>query len=565
MHHLKPAGRGAIRRPAAVPPLVATMAPFVASLAPLVAILALAGALRFAYLGDAQLFRDEATSWYLASQSPGELFRLSSHETFPPLYVLLLKVWMALFGDSETALRSLSAVTGLATVVVAWRWARDAAGSMGGIVAGLLVALSPGLVINSRDARMYSLETLFATTAWWLLWRLVSDPDGPSRRRVAMAAALVGAVAGELWTLSLGIPMACLQLVFALLAWAWLRNRRSIAAAGCIALGSVSLLPWLPNLLGVALNGQPFWTGRPDLAAAALTLQVWLSGELGTLVLPVVGLAVALALIGLAGAFLDRLPTTTGSGPSSMVGERRLPRARLLALAMVLEFALMPALWVYSQVHSIYDPRYLGPAFPALAVSIAAAVGVVGSWLRTRGRFSPRLPSSVVAAALVIPLVGAMALGATRAADGSRLDANVEAGRQAERQLAVLVHPGDVVIALNAQTFFPLRYYFDQTGDAARLHIGLFDWHRSTAAFYTGWEDIDSSAVVDPASIARVGWREAVGLGQGGELWIVTIVNARPEFKAFDQLEPTGLRIVETRQVSGGAVPAVIREVVATG
>ncbi len=82
------------------------------AVAPLLGVVALAAGIRSLNLGDAQLFRDEATSWYLASQSPGDLLRLTSHETFPPLYVLLLKLWTAMFGDSEAALRSISVVGG---------------------------------------------------------------------------------------------------------------------------------------------------------------------------------------------------------------------------------------------------------------------------------------------------------------------------------------------------------------------------------------------------------------------------------------------------------------------
>jgi hypothetical protein len=43
------------------------------------------------------------------------------------------------------------------------------------------------LVGNSRDARMYSLEGLFATSAWWVIWLLIAHDDDWTRRRRAVA------------------------------------------------------------------------------------------------------------------------------------------------------------------------------------------------------------------------------------------------------------------------------------------------------------------------------------------------------------------------------------------
>lgn len=449
-------------------------------------------------------------------------------------------------------------MAGVGTVIVTWRWAHDAlASNVGGIVAGLLVALSPALIINSRDARMYSLETFFTTTAWWLIWMLITgSADWSSRRRIAVSAALVVAVAGQIWTLSLGVPSAGLQLAFTLVASAWLRNRQSVVAVGCILVGSASLVPWLPSLLRVALNGQAFWTPRPDLTSISSTFKGWLVGESGGLVPIAIAFAAVLITVGLAAALLEQLPPQEGRAPE---------RGQLLGLALILDFALMPSLWIYSQFHSIYDPRYLGPSLPPLAISIAAAVVVLGGWLRTRAGFSRRLTHGLSAALLVLPIVIPMGMGAVHAVDGSRSDANVEPGRQMERQLTALVRPGDIVIALNPQTYFPSRYYLNATGDADRLNLKLYYWHRPTAAFYTGWEDIDGRSVVDPPRVSILGWRGAVGLRSGAELWLVSLVNPNFEFKAFDQLDPKGLRVLQTLYVSGGSVLAQIREAVPAG
>jgi 4-amino-4-deoxy-L-arabinose transferase-like glycosyltransferase len=531
---------------------------------PFAAIVALGVVVRTAFLGDPQLVRDEAASWYLASQPLGGLLGQSSHETFPPLYVLLLKGWMTLLGDSEAALRSLSVVVGIGTVVVTWRWARDAVGSTSALIAAALVALSPALVISSRDTRMYSLETFFATTGWWLLWLLVARGRGwlPWRRR-AVAVGLFLLVAGEVWTLSLGIPTAGLQLAFALIALLWLRIRVAATATVCVLIGALSLTPWLPNLLSVAANGQAFWTPRPDIGSLAATLGAWFLGDQGGVWALAVVVAGACALLGLGALWRDRRPASTATGDADLQPDRDPQNSRLLSLAVVFGASLVPAVWAYSQFNSIYDPRYFGSALPPLAVAIGVGVVVIARHTKPR-LVVTRLPGGLLAALLALLVVGAMAIGTAQVVATSRAK-SVEPGRQVVQELADRVRPGDVVITLNAQTFFPLEYYLVASGEAQRLGVELYDWHRPTAAFFTGWQDIDASSIVDAGKVASLGWEGAVHLAPGRSLWLVTLVDPGYEFPLFSPLQSGDLREILRVDVRVGGLTAEIREAVPVG
>ena len=513
-----------------------------------------------------QLFRDEAASWYLASHSLGDMLAISSHETFPPLYLLLLSGWMTLFGTSEAALRSLSVVAGVGIVLATWRWARDAVGRGGALIAATLVALSPGLVIDAREARMYSLETFFATAAWWLLWLLIAGgADWPNWRRRAAEAGLVAGVAGEVWTMSLGIPTAGLQLAFALAALLWLRTRVSALAVGCIVAGGLSLAPWLPNLLSVALNGKVFWTPRPDLVSVAAVLGAWFLGDLRGVWVAAIALAGALATFWLV-AVSRGLPMRQPVEDEESRAIERLRRARLLALAIALGVGLVPAVWIYSQFHSIYQPRYLDAAFPPFAIAIGAGVLPAARRLRLTFDILGRLPRGALAILLVLPVVSAMAIGTAHAIDDSRRDAGIEPGRQMVRALAAVAHPGDAIIALNAQTYFPLEYYLTETGVGQHLDLGLYDWQRPTSAFFTGWMDIDEAHRVDAEKIAAAGWAGAVHLAPGGVLWCVTLVTPDHEFANFSPLASGQLRQLMQFEVNGGGdVNGQIREAVPSG
>ncbi len=101
------------------------------------------------------------------------------------LYLVLLHGWTRAFGVSETAVRMLSALLGLAvvalTAVLAWK-VLDARAAL---VAGALASLQPLLCTYSREARAYSLATLLVLAASLALRALTARPsarwtDGPS-------------------------------------------------------------------------------------------------------------------------------------------------------------------------------------------------------------------------------------------------------------------------------------------------------------------------------------------------------------------------------------------------
>ena len=88
------------------------------------AILLLAAGLRFYRLDAQSLWNDEGTSAALALRDLGTIARNASDDIHPPLYYWLLAGWVRLFGDSEFALRSLSALLGLSVVALTMRLAQ---------------------------------------------------------------------------------------------------------------------------------------------------------------------------------------------------------------------------------------------------------------------------------------------------------------------------------------------------------------------------------------------------------------------------------------------------------
>jgi mannosyltransferase len=154
-------------------------------------ILILACFLRCDRLSLPPLSGDEAFSWRLTTYSIPELLRHTAGDAHPPLYYLILKIWTILFGDSLFALRSLSVLFYLASIIVVYALCREAAArfpsaantlfpsTSGALFAALLLAIHLAPADEpSRNARMYSQGIFLAGLTAWLLLRALRCPRG---------------------------------------------------------------------------------------------------------------------------------------------------------------------------------------------------------------------------------------------------------------------------------------------------------------------------------------------------------------------------------------------------
>jgi 4-amino-4-deoxy-L-arabinose transferase-like glycosyltransferase len=534
-----------------------------------VAIVATAALLRFVNLGDRELFRDEAASWLLSSYPLGGMLDHARFEAYPPLYAVALQLWTGLFGDGEAALRTLSAIAGVATVVVVWAWGRESLGRVPACIALGLAALSVMLIEDARDARMYAIETAFATASWWLTWRLAILPPrrAPWRSLLPTASALVVVAAGELWTLAFGIPTAALQVLFAgsvaVVSVVSRRRGRAVAdeggagdqaaagpwwaplprgpvlAVAAIAVGASTFLAWLPALLAVAGNGQPFWTGRPNIDAIPQTFDrvigvPWSATEVAQYV--AWALAVA-GVVGLLGLGVRR--ARSGVAVADEVDRDRRSRLRWLGLALLMAMTLCPIVWLYSQVRPIYDARYFGSIAPPLCLVIAAGVPAMTRLLRNR----------LIPAALLLVLVATMAsssLDFVRSRSGS---ADLDPAQETMARLVTLTRPGDVVLTNDARTYFLIDYYLHRAGGEQAYGLRVYDWSGPSQPFFYGTYLISSDRVVTPALVDRVGWAGALpDLRAGGSIWLIAVTAGNRDDMGFAPTA-TGQLVEESRQL----------------
>lgn len=142
------------------------------------ALLLLAFWLRVATLDRLGLAYDEAATALMSRATPVEIvaFHWAAAFEHPPLWVLLMRVWSHLAGQSEFALRWLPALAGVLIIPLTWQLARRLWPSPAALPAlsALLITLAPVMVYYSQEARMYTL-----TIALYLALTLLALRDQP--------------------------------------------------------------------------------------------------------------------------------------------------------------------------------------------------------------------------------------------------------------------------------------------------------------------------------------------------------------------------------------------------
>lgn len=131
-----------------------------------------------------QLTTDEAFSWRVATSADlGQAIEMTGRDVHPPLYYMALWGWVRVWGQSEVALRLLSGLCSLATLLAVVWYARIWSGpcaketiSTMSWVAVSLVALSQAQIYMAHNARMYALLGLLTVLSCGQLLLALRNP-----------------------------------------------------------------------------------------------------------------------------------------------------------------------------------------------------------------------------------------------------------------------------------------------------------------------------------------------------------------------------------------------------
>ncbi len=402
----------------------------------LVGILALAAGLRFALLAQNSVWLDEAFVVWVAQHPwhaiPGLLRSVDQH---PPLYFMLMHLWIGVAGAGEAAIRVPSACFSLCSVWLTYVLVRRVSSQTVGLLSALLVAVSPFQIAAAQEARMYPLLGTLALASTLALLSSV-DRGGMGRWAGYLAASALMAYThylGGLVLLAHGIWVGCCE------------RRHFGRWAMCVAGVAVLYVPWAPAFLEQIKNGHSFGWYHNHALYMNLNdlLGLWafggsLFGMASYFFTGTVGPAEQLLVLAPFLVLLWRGVTALGAAPRSLA---------LLGLPPIVTIG---AVFLMSWTRPMFIPRWFSFVLPFLTAVLARGVYDIAEHVELpRERLIPFL----IAALLVYQVP---ALDRYYADPGAR----PFQWRAAARLVRTLGRPGDALVFVGSSAAIPFTYYF---------------------------------------------------------------------------------------------------------
>jgi len=372
----------------------------------------------------------------------------------PPLYYLLLHVWMAIFGDGQATTHVLSLGFALLAIPVAYWAAAGTFGRRAGLCAAILAAVNPFLTYYAQETRMYALASLLALVVAATIVRVFVF------RRRAFLPVFSLALAALMYTHNWGLFLAVGTVVALVPAWRETSDRRAFARDVVIAYGAVALLyaPWVPSLLFQAAHTGAPWAVRPSVAAIFGPIAGILGGETVPLAL-LLAVGAGLATIvkgrpGLASA-AGEVVATGGEEGEAVAAVRRTAVWVLVALPL----AGMVIAWTASQLSPAFASRYF-------AVFVGPVLLLAGVGLAHAGRLG----------VITLAIVCALWFDPRTTKLETKSDARLVAAK-----IKADVYPGDLVVSIHPEQTPVLHYYLPdglRYADSISLvrDPRVFDW-----------------------------------------------------------------------------------------
>jgi mannosyltransferase len=320
---------------------------------------------------------------YIQPQPGNNLWRVArdtfAQESHPPLFYLLLHVWMSWFGYTVAAGRAFSLLFGLAAIPVLFFFAKRLAGETAAWIAALLCAMAPFQTLLALQVRGYTLTSFLVLVTAWLTFEILERRPSPDRGS--------GQVQALIWLGVTGMMTHYYFVIYsALEGLALLTQRRLLRVAvwvGVVWTAVLGLLVWYflvqPSSLAQPWMRNP-WYGPLLLlnAGSALTdLLIFSPNESLSVFLaayPLLITAIKLLLVVVVGASL-------------LLAARHLPsrHAIFLLVWFVGPVMLIFVLDMVRRSGTVMTPRYFaGSAFP-LYVLLAVGLANLKPLARTAG------------------------------------------------------------------------------------------------------------------------------------------------------------------------------------
>ena len=371
--------------------------------------------IRSRYVGQ-QFWMDEGITVGISSHSLSAIPGIMRVDGSPPLFYLLLHIWMSWVGNGEAATHWLSIIFATLTIPVSYWGTLSIAGKRAALSAATVFAFNAFLDYYSLETRMYTLMLLLGllATIGFIRGFVLRE-----RRYVALFS-IAQALMFYTHNWSLFFAAASVISLAILYRYSGPEIRENLIRDAVAAyVGAVILFaPWIPNFLFQVAHTAAPWDTRPRFGAP---IQI-ATGVIG---------AASLTVVMVVGACVGYSPLF--KRPRTMTKE-----ARVALMLLCLGILTLVVAWISSQVVTpAWVVRYFAPAIPAMLMVLAIGIsraGVVGA---------------VVMLFLVIFMARPSAFEPAYKSDMQDIGG----------EMAPLMHPHDMVIVGQPEST-PLAYYY---------------------------------------------------------------------------------------------------------
>lgn len=220
------------------------------------ALLAAAVVVYAAGIAHESFWYDEAYSSVMAGHLPWLIPALVTVDNHPPLYYMLLSLVRMALGNSEWALRSLSAAGAVGLVALGAGPVRRIFGDRNAFLYAIVVLFTPAVLIYAHEARMYSLAICAVTAG--ALYGYLAVTENRLRDWVLFGVATLASAYLHYYGLIAAFFLHALVLI-----WLSIRRRGQLKTYLIVAAVVVAgYLPWLIVFIRQAMSAHKvFWLG----------------------------------------------------------------------------------------------------------------------------------------------------------------------------------------------------------------------------------------------------------------------------------------------------------------
>ena len=451
----------------------------------LLAIIALSAIVRLIFVARASIWHDEGYTMMLIKHDVVGIIERTARDVHPPLYYLVAHAWQFIAGDSEFAIRGLSVIFGVGTVIVAYFIMRKLFSEKVARLSALFLALGPFLIRYSDEARMYAMATFLIVLATWLL--ILAVEKNYFKKTQWIIWSLYGiTAAAALYTHYYVVFLIPVHIGYVIWKQGFLNvlKNRKWWAGNILAVALFA--PWVPSLLAQFTRVQSgFWIPPVDAETLPNTYLQFLafgSNSLAPWIEVIIALAISAAVVA-----------------AIVINKKN--RGSLLFLTAWFAVPLVLVI-IISLSRPVYYDRYF--TFSAVAFSCLLAATIYS--------FDKFKPSRYIKPAIIVILCAVFisGIGSVYSAAGwSRM-------REVGSYVSTNYQTGDAIVSAELYTYFHFSYYNKTATETKLLSKDALSGYGETSLIYDRQDELVVKKFDDISSSTNRVW--VIGK-PGNEYW----------------------------------------------